>query len=166
MKKFYLIAALIVVPGAGAWFFNGLLPSFNPPRKAPANEFSFGKLHMAEGWEISYYAPPSLGVESPRQLSPGEDGWIFAATYSDKIYAMRDSDGDGVADEVRTVLSDLKTPRGVLFWDGDLYAGAIDGIYRAADVMAQMAGGGPISATLHIGGFIDSKWHSDRKSVV
>lgn len=57
-------------------------------------------------------------------VSPG--GTIYVGTrQSDKVYALRDTDKDGKADETYVVASGLNTPNGVAFRDGSLYVAEI-----------------------------------------
>lgn len=118
-------------------------------------------LKTPDGYALNFFTPPNSGIRSPRQLAAGEDGWIFAGSRGDKVYAMRDGDGDGVAEEVRVVAAGMNTPHGVAFGGGDLYIGTVNGIYVIRDVAAKLAGD-DIRPQLFVGGLPDNDWHGTR----
>ncbi len=53
---------------------------------------------------------------------------------ADKVYAVRDNDGDGMAEEKYEVDSDLKMPNGVAFNNGDLYVAEVSKVWRYRDI--------------------------------
>jgi len=55
------------------------------------------KLQIPEGFEINIYAE---NIESPRQITETEDGFIIVGSKNGKsIYALNDIDNDGFAEE-------------------------------------------------------------------
>ena len=54
---------------------------------------SINKLNVPEGFKISIYAD---GLESPRQITETNDGYIIVGSKNGKnVYALQDHDGDG-----------------------------------------------------------------------
>ena len=74
-------------------------------------------------------------LDSPRQLAESNDGWIFLGSRSGgKIFAIRDSDGNGVSDEKVIVAEDLTMPTGVSFFNGDLFFSEINQIWKIESI--------------------------------
>ena len=85
------------------------------------------KLNMPDGFQISVFAE----VPNARQLARGADGTIYVGSRRlGKIHAVRDNDGDNVADEVHVLDTDLNLPSGLAIKDGDLYVGAVSRILK------------------------------------
>lgn len=163
-KIFYCIGIpIILLPAALYWAAQSYvsLPFF--ARASAADAVSYIKTQ--DGYELLFFAAPDFGLQSPRQLAEGENGWIFVGSRSDKVYALRDSDNDGAADDFRVVAEGLEIPHGVAFSGGDLYIGAVDGVYIVRNIGEKLAGdksASPYSAELFIGGFPDNSWHGTR----
>lgn len=84
------------------------------------------RLTLPKGFHIALY---SGQVPNAREIALGTNGTVFVgSTGAGKVYALTDSKGNGVADQVRVIASGLNTPMGVAFHDGDLYISAIDRI--------------------------------------
>ena len=56
----------------------------------------------------------------------------------DRVYALRDEDGDGRAERVVAIASGLDTPNGVAFRDGALYVAEMSRITRYDDIEAHL----------------------------
>ncbi|MFW5658789.1 MAG: PQQ-dependent sugar dehydrogenase [Bacteroidota bacterium] len=92
------------------------------------------KLH--KGFEINVYHDD---VPAARSLKVAPDGTVFVSTRkSDKVYALRDTDKDGRADEKYTIASGMDTPNGIAFKDGDLYIAEISRISVIRNVLSQL----------------------------
>ena len=75
-------------------------------------------IRMPPGFSISIYAE----VEDARSMALSPGGTLFVGNKSeDKVYAVRDSDGDYVADKKWVLATGLNMPNGVAFSDGALY---------------------------------------------
>ena len=74
------------------------------------------RLSLPPGFEIGVWGR----VPGARSLARGENGTIFVGTReaSGGVYALRDNDGDGEADELHTLAEDLFMPNGVAMRDG------------------------------------------------
>ncbi|MFA0964817.1 sorbosone dehydrogenase family protein [Roseivirga sp. BDSF3-8] len=87
---------------------------------------------LPEGFKIAHYA---TGVENARSLAMGKNGTIFVSSRKhDEVRALRDTDGDMVADKMWVVASGLNTPNGVAFREGDLYIAEISRILKLSDI--------------------------------
>lgn len=98
-------------------------------RGGPPPPIALDKVSMPPGFQIEIYAE---GLQAARQMALADDGTVFVGSFGlftgapdvGNIYAVRDSDRDGRADEVMTVLSGLTVPNGVAFRDGALFVAA------------------------------------------
>ena len=95
------------------------------------------RIVLPDGFEISIYA---RGMEEARQIALSDNGVLYVGTRGavgadaiGKVYAIPDADGDGVGDEVITILDGLNYPNGVTWHDGDLYVAEISRILRYPD---------------------------------
>ena len=87
-----------------------------------------GKLHLPPGFHISVFAD---GLPNARSMALGDKGVIFVGTGKEgKVYAVSDSNGDGVAEPHHLIASGLNMPNGVAYKDGVLYVAAINRILR------------------------------------
>ncbi len=90
------------------------------------------KLTLPKGFHIALY---SGQVPDAREIAVGTNGTVFVgSTDAGKVYALTDSNGDGAADTVRVVASDLQVPMGVAFHHGDLYISAVSRIVVLRDI--------------------------------
>ena len=90
------------------------------------------ELDAPEGFKISIYAD---GLESPRQITETNDGYIIVGSKNGKnVFALQDLDGDGYAENKILLAKDLQNPTGVVVYEGDLYFSEIDKIWRIADI--------------------------------
>ena len=90
------------------------------------------KLSVPEGFKISIYAD---GLESPRQITETNDGYIIVGSKNGKnVYALQDFDSDGYAENKILLAQDLQNPTGVVVHEGDLYFSEIDKIWRIKDI--------------------------------
>lgn len=90
------------------------------------------KLTLPRGFHIALYADR---VADAREIALGANGTVFVGSSdAGKVYALTDSNGDGVADKVRVVASGLQLPIGVAFHHGDLYISAVSRIVALRDI--------------------------------
>ena len=93
-------------------------------------------LQIDEGYKISIFAND---IGSPRQLAEGADGTIYVGSRgSGKIYAIRDTDKNGVIDEKILIAKDLIYATGVSLFEGSLYFSEIDKIWKIEDISQQL----------------------------
>jgi glucose/arabinose dehydrogenase len=101
-------------------------------------------------------------LDSPRQLDESDDGWIFVGSLKGgKIFAIRDTDGNGKSDEKYTVAAGLKMPSGVSIFEGDLYFTEIDKVWKIEDIdkFLENHSGKLPEKTLVTNDLPDDEWH-------
>ena len=92
------------------------------------NEIPLDRLSLPEGFQAEVYV---AGIENARQMALTPSGTLFVGSrQAGNVYAVVDSDGDYVADQVITVASGLNMPSGVAFHDGSLFVGAVNRVLR------------------------------------
>lgn len=75
-------------------------------------------IKLPAGFSIAVYAE----VENARSMAISPGGTLFVGNRDeDKVYAIRDTNGDKVADKKWVIASGLNMPNGVAFRDGALY---------------------------------------------
>lgn len=90
------------------------------------------KVDLPEGFHIELFAD---SVENARSLARGTNGTIFVSTRSKgNVYALRDINGDFIADEKYVLATGLHMPNGVAFKDGSLFVAEVDKIWRYDDI--------------------------------
>lgn len=95
------------------------------------------RLNLPEGFKIDVYAE---GIDGARSMAMGENGTLFVGTRNEnKVYALRDEDGDFRAEKVFEVDTDLEQPNGVAFRDGALYVAAVSRLYRYDNIEQQLS---------------------------
>ncbi|NKB71365.1 MAG: T9SS type A sorting domain-containing protein [Candidatus Latescibacteria bacterium] len=88
-------------------------------------------LNLPSGFSASVFAVPG-GSSRPRMLAFDDNGVMHVA-HSNRIVALPDRDGDGVADEVIVSASGLTWTNDLAFYKGDLYAAETDKIIHYRD---------------------------------
>lgn len=96
-----------------------------------------GKIKLPPGFKIGVFADNVDGARS-LCLSPG--GTLFVST-RDKgnVYALRDTNGDHVADQTYTLASGLNMPNGVAFRNGSLYVAEVSRVIRFDNIENQLS---------------------------
>jgi glucose/arabinose dehydrogenase len=89
-------------------------------------------LQIDPSYKIEIYAS---GLNSPRQLAESTEGRVFVGSRTGgKIFAIRDTDGNGEADEKVLVADDLSMATGVSFFKGDLFFSEINKIWKVENI--------------------------------
>lgn len=90
------------------------------------------KIKLPPGFHIGVFAE---GVANARSLCYSPSGTLFVGT-RDKgsVYALRDTNGDFVADKMYTLASGLNMPNGVAFRNGSLYVAEVSRVIRFDDI--------------------------------
>ena len=138
--------ALLLLAGCAHWFVGRHV---NIAWRAAAQDEKaiLAGLKLPPGYAVDFFAPPGFGgLDAPRQLSLGDDGWIFSGSRAGKVYALRDTDGDGRANEIRIVAEGGNIRHSVAYHQNNLYLGAIDRVYAMDDIRGQLAEGGALSS--------------------
>jgi glucose/arabinose dehydrogenase len=111
----------------------------NPPMSVGGNKsgLPLEDLKLPDGFSISLYAED---VKNARSLEWSPNGTLFVGTRSrGDVYALRDTDGDFVADEKYVLATGLKLPNGVAFRDGSLYVAEVNRILRFDNIENRLA---------------------------
>ncbi len=107
----------------------------NPPIKnplKPQSDLPIDRISLPDGFKIEVFVD---SLENARSLCYSPNGTLFVGTRGEgKVYALRDTDGDFVADERYTLAEDLEMPNGVAFRDGDLYVAEVSRILKFTDI--------------------------------
>ncbi|MDA1027617.1 MAG: PQQ-dependent sugar dehydrogenase [Bacteroidetes bacterium] len=92
------------------------------------------RVKLPVGFSISVYAS---GISNARSLALSPGGTLFIGTrQKDHIYAVRDLDDDGIADQVFHIGRSLEVPNGVAFKDGALFVAEVSRIIRYDNIEA------------------------------
>ncbi|WP_436517015.1 PQQ-dependent sugar dehydrogenase [Ekhidna sp. To15] len=90
---------------------------------------------LPAGFKIDVFAR----VNNARSMALTENGTLFVSNRGgDKVYALRDTDGDWKADERYVIASGLRMPNGVAFKDGSLYVAEVSKLWRFDDIEAKL----------------------------
>jgi len=105
----------------------------NPPQDIQDGELYLDLIEMPEGFHIDTYA---TGLDDARSMAKGPRGNIFVGNRTeDKVYLVRDTDGDFKADERHVIVDGLNMPNGVAYHQGDLYVAEVNRILKFPDIM-------------------------------
>jgi glucose/arabinose dehydrogenase len=86
------------------------------------------QLRVPNGFKLSVFAD---NLPNARSLALGDNGIVYVGTgAAGNVYAVEDTNHDGIADKNYTIASDLYMPNGVAFKDGALYVAEINRIIR------------------------------------
>jgi glucose/arabinose dehydrogenase len=101
-----------------------------------AKTLPLDKIKLPDGFVIDVYAE----VENARSMAMSPSGVIYVGNKDkDKVYAVKDTDGDSKADKRWVVATGLNMPNGVAFKDGDLYIAEVSKISKIAGVESKLA---------------------------
>lgn len=96
-----------------------------------------GDIKLPPGFRISLFASE---VTNARAMCWGAEGTLFVGSRSaGLVHALRDTDGDGKADERHVIAKNLNMPVGVAFRDGALYVSAVSSILRFDSIEHRLA---------------------------
>jgi len=90
------------------------------------------EISLPKGFKISIFAED---VPNARSLAIGQSGTIFVGNRSrNRVYALKDTDGDGIADRRWIIAKGLRMPNGVAFFNGDLFVAEVSKIWRFPNI--------------------------------
>ena len=93
------------------------------------------KIKLPAGFMIDVYAE----VEDARSMAVSPSGVVYVGNKDkDKVYAIKDTNGDYKADKKWVIASGLNMPNGVAFRDGDLYIAEVSRISKIEDVESKL----------------------------
>ena len=118
------ILILLWVPMTPGMLFNTLFgTSIDTPTEMPPN----ARLQLPPGFSLSIYAQDLPGVRFmaisalPSASSPTSSNLVVARPKDGKVTLIQDTNGDGVADNIETLLEGLNRPHSVDFYREWLY---------------------------------------------
>lgn len=93
------------------------------------------KIKLPAGFKIDVFAE----VDNARSLAISPSGTIFVGNRDkDKVYAVKDTDGDFKADKKWIIADSLNMPNGVAFKDGALYIAETTRIIKFDDIESKL----------------------------
>ncbi len=93
------------------------------------------KIKLPQGFKIEIFAE----VDNARQMALSPAGIIYVGNRNgDKVYALKDTDGDYKADKRWVVATGLNMPNGVAFKDHDLYIAEVSRITKLVDIESHL----------------------------
>ncbi len=132
-------------------------------RKHKRKDYADGFINLAginvpKGFKVSLYAT----VNDARSLCISDKGTVFVgnAKAGDEVYALRDEDGDGVAEKKYVIASGLVQPNGIAFKDGDLYVSEIIRIIKFPNIEKNLAN--PPAPVVVYEGFPNQEKHAKK----
>ena len=115
----------------------------SPAITEASSRLALNTIKLPPGFEISVYAE----VDNARSMVLSPSGTLFVGNRAgDKVYAVRDMDGDFKADKRWIIASGLNMPNGVAFKDGNLYVAEVSRILKYAGIESKL--GNPGSPTV------------------
>jgi len=94
----------------------------------PSTDSILDHIELPDGFSISYFAEE---VTEARSIVVADNGWVFVSTRRHgSVYALKDSNGDGVADQKVTLIEDWNQPNGIAISGEDLYVAEIHQIHK------------------------------------
>ncbi len=125
MINYFVLAALLLISCKQA----------GEEEKAVEAVVAQAGLNLPSGFVLSEFA----SVENARSLALTPSGTVFVSTRTaGSVYALRDTDGDGKAEEKYLIAEKLNSPNGVAFKDGDLYVAEINRILKYKNIEADL----------------------------
>ncbi|MFN3840314.1 MAG: PQQ-dependent sugar dehydrogenase [Cyclobacteriaceae bacterium] len=100
-----------------------------------SKELPLDRIKMPAGFRIEVYAE----VDNARSMVMSPAGTLFVGNRNgDKVYAVKDLDGDFKADKKWVIASGKNMPNGVAFKDGDLYVAEVNRILKYPGIEARL----------------------------
>jgi glucose/arabinose dehydrogenase len=104
-----------------------------------AKTLPLDKIKLPDGFKISVFAE----VDNARQMAISPSGIVYVGNRDhDKVYAVKDTDGDFKADQKWVIASKLNMPNGVAFKDGDLYVAEVSRIIKFPGIESKLTNPG------------------------
>lgn len=111
------------------------LPSATSTAASSGEESSL-PITLPPGFKISVFANR---IPNARSLALSPNGTLFVGTRTaGNLYALRDEDGDNIAESGFIVGQNMNMPNGVAFRDGALYVAEVNRVLRFDDIEANL----------------------------
>lgn len=103
-----------------------------PPVNAIDTDLPLDSIKLPDGFSISLFAKD---IDGARSLTLGKEGTVFVGTKEKGVvYALQDTNKDGVADKTTIIAKGLNQPNGVAYLDGNLYVAEISRILKFENI--------------------------------
>lgn len=100
-----------------------------------AQSLPLNTIKLPAGFRIEVYAE----VPDARSMALSPSGVLYVGNKDkDKVYAVKDTNGDFKADKKWTLASGLNMPNGVAFHDGDLYIAEVSRISKLSGIESRL----------------------------
>lgn len=110
---------------------SNVINSAEPALSDYSKSLPLDKIKMPAGFKIEVYAE----VDNARSMTLSPSGTLYIGNRDeDKVYAVKDTDGDNKADKKWVIASGLNMPNGVAFKDGDLYVAEVSRILKYPNI--------------------------------
>ncbi|WP_462248600.1 PQQ-dependent sugar dehydrogenase [Ekhidna sp.] len=94
------------------------------------------KIKLPDGFKIDVFAR----VNNARSMVLSENGTLFVSNRGgDKVYAIKDTDGDWKADERYVIAEGMRMPNGIALKDGALFVAEVSSLWRFDDIEANLS---------------------------
>jgi glucose/arabinose dehydrogenase len=105
--------------------------------QASSHQDILKQLQVPAGFVLSIFAD---NLPNARSLAAGDNGIVFVGTgVEGVVYAIKDSDNNGVSDQRYVIASNLYMPNGVAYKDGSLYVAEVNRIIRFDRISQQLS---------------------------
>ena len=92
-------------------------------------------IKLPAGFKIDVFAE----VQDARSMAVSPSGIVYVGNKDkDKVYAVKDTDGDNKADKKWVIASGLNMPNGVAFHEGDLYIAEVSRILKIEGIESKL----------------------------
>ena len=100
-----------------------------------AQSLPLNTIKLPPGFKIDVFAE----VQDARSMAVSPSGIVYVGNKDkDKVYAVKDTDGDNKADKKWVIASDLNMPNGVAFHEGDLYIAEVSRILKIEGIESKL----------------------------
>jgi len=100
------------------------------------NTLPLNKIKLPAGFVIDVFAE----VDNARSMAISPSGVIYVGNRNgDKVYAVKDTNGDFKADKKWVIASELNMPNGVAFRNGDLYVAEVSRVLKFSGIESKLA---------------------------
>lgn len=126
-RRLLTIFALLLLGGLALYWQASRIVDIRPM----LGQGRVAELNAPPGFRVTVFAE---GLNNVRFLAVGPDAVLYAADRgNNRIVALPDADGNGVADEIRPFATDLNAPHSLVWHKDAWYVGVPSGVVRLRD---------------------------------
>ena len=132
----FVTAILLFAVAFGIYKALPINPPISISDKPYDGEIPLDQINLPDGFAIDVWAE---NVDNARSMAYSPEGTLYVGTRSKgNVYALRDNDGDGRADQQWTLMEGGNMPNGVAIKDGDLYVAEVNRILKFTDIESKL----------------------------